>query len=144
MVNTNFSSKGLTVSDELYRRVEDLEHSHRDIVKELKESNRTTNDSINKLTNDVNILVTNVGHLTKSIEEMSRVIDRTHQIEIDLVTVKNRTDTIAKLWTKVDELNDKVAAQSPVSNAVKIIGTTLLASAVGLIASIVSTGGFGG
>lgn len=131
------------MSDDLYRRIKSLEESQSDLAKELRSSTIDTNQSINKLTNDINLLVSNVSHLTQSIESMSKIIDRTHQIELDLVTVKNRTDSMKKLWDTVDDLKDKVAAQSPISNAVKIIGVTVLTSSVALIFSIVSTGGLG-
>jgi hypothetical protein len=127
------------VSDDLHRRVESLEVSHKEIVKELKESNKITNDSINKLTSDVNVLVTTVSHLTHSIENMARVIDRTHQIELDLVELKSRTSTIKKLWDTVDVLKEKVQAQGTVASVIKIIGSTVLISSVALVFSILSS-----
>ena len=132
------------MSDDLYRQIQSLETSQNELAKELRTATVDTNKSINKLTNDINLLVSNMGHLTQSIEAMSRIIDRTHQIELDLVTVKDRTDTIKKLWDIVDDLKEKVAAQSPISNAVKIIGVTVLTSSIALVFSIVSSGGLGG
>ena len=127
------------MSEDLQRRVDSLEY----LTKEFSQDLKRTNQSLQALTSDINVLVNNVGHLTASIQDMTKIIDRTHQIELDLVEVRNRTDTIKKLWENVDILKDKVAAQSPLSNAVKIIGATILTCSVALVFSIITTGGLG-
>lgn len=127
------------MSDDLQRRVESLESSTKEISMDLK---RTT-ASLQTLTSDINVLVNNVTHLTESIQTMTKIIDRTHHIELDIVELKGRTQTITKLWEQVDILKEKVAAQTPISNAVKIIGATVLTSGIALMFSIISTGGLG-
>lgn len=101
-----------------------LKESQDHIAKDLKE----TSDALRTLTNDIGVLVNNVSHLTDAISNLHKIIDRTHKIEIDLVEMKSRTDSINRLWDGFEDIKSKVDNNNVISAGVKfVVGAVVLA-----------------
>ena len=122
---------------DLYKRVERLEASHDIIAKDLRE----TSDSLKQVASDMSVLVNNVSHLTDAVNKLATVTDKTQRIEIDLVEMRSRTESLKKLWSNYDKLKERVDVQSTVSKGVTFVaGSTVIA----VIALLVSTLGGSG
>lgn len=122
---------------DLYKRVERLEASHDIIAKDLRE----TSDSLKQVAADMSVLVNNVSHLTDAVNKLATVTDKTQRIEIDLVEMRSRTESLKKLWSNYDKLKERVDIQSTVSKGVTFVaGSTVIA----VIALLVSTLGGSG
>ena len=122
---------------DLYKRVERLEASHDIIAKDLRE----TSDSLKQVAADMSVLVNNVSHLTDAVNKLATITDKTQRIEIDLVEMRSRTESLKKLWSNYDKLKERVDIQSTVSKGVTFVaGSTVIA----VIALLVSTLGGSG
>ena len=122
---------------DLYKRVERLEASHDIIARDLRE----TSDSLKQVAADMSVLVNNVSHLTDAVNKLATITDKTQRIEIDLVEMRSRTESLKKLWSNYDKLKERVDIQSTVSKGVTFVaGSTVIA----VIALLVSTLGGSG
>lgn len=81
-------------------QIEGIKATQEAITKDMKE----TTSALRLMTTDLSVLVTNVGHLTDAIKKLHQVVDRTQQIELDLVFMKTRTKSLEKLWEEVDTI----------------------------------------
>lgn len=101
-----------------------LKETQDGIARDLKE----TSDALRLLTNDIGVLVNNVSHLTDAISNLHKIIDRTHKIEIDLVEMKSRTESINRLWDGYEDIKTKVDNNNVISSGVKfVLGAMVLA-----------------
>lgn len=116
-------------NEDLQRRVDHLEVTYRELVDEIRESNRT----MNKLALDIHSLAVNVSHLTPFIERTIELKDKCHVLEKDTEILKMKVDNYESLKGEVRELSNQVAKQSPITDTVRVVGTSLITSGLGIL-----------
>lgn len=114
--------------EDLNRRVDYLETSYRDLVEELRESNRT----MNKLAIDIHTLAVNVSHLTPFIEGSAQLKDRCYTLEKDIALLKVKVEDFDEVKGKVNTVSKAVTEQGSVTGIMKVIGTSLITSGAGI------------
>lgn len=129
--------------DEIYKRLAKVEANHENIRTEqeylrrnqeaIAQDLRITSDNLVQISKDINTLVNNLNHLTKAVDKLAEITDKAHNIELDLALMKNRTESINKLWNTVDDLKQRVEKQDTVTLAVKVFAGAVMVTGVGLV-----------
>lgn len=146
----DFNQHPPTLAGDMWKRVVDLEHeastnkneirslreSHNAIAKDLKD----TSSALRQMTTDLSVLVTNVGHLTDAVTKLHQVVDRTQQMELDIVYMKTRTQTIERLWdsvdtirTEIDTSKQRASVHNVVIRAVQVVGASAALAVIGIV-----------
>lgn len=140
MVEDEFNRRLTTIeiaNEVMKKDQESLKKNQEDIVSDLK----SMAHNLNEVTSNLSLLVNNTTYLTAAVDKLTSIADKNQRIEIDLVEMRSRTESLKKLWSYYDKLKERVDVQGTVSK-----GTTFVAGStvIAVIALLVSTLGGGG
>lgn len=115
-------------AEDLHRRVYILESD----LSRLNDSHVELKEATVNLHKEMSTLVRSVDSLTSSINFMQKSLDRTDSLKSVVDAMKVNADTIPKLWEHVDSLRIKSSTNSVVVSAVKVVGTAIVVSGIGI------------
>lgn len=145
----DFNQHTATSPGDMWKRVVDLEHeasTNKNEIKSLRESHdaiakdlRDTSSALRQMTTDLSVLVTNVGHLTDAVTKLHQVVDRTQQMELDIVYMKTKTQTVERMWDALDEVRNEIntskqraSVHNVVIRAVQVVGASAALAVIGI------------